>query len=387
MINLEFDAIEKSYDTGLPVIRDLSLDIKRNEFCVIVGPSGCGKSTLLRLVAGLEDITGGELRLDGKRINELPPGKRDVAMVFQSYALFPHMTVYDNIAFGLRLLKTQTAVLDAKVRAAAQTLQLSELLQRHPRDLSGGQRQRVAIARAIVREPSLFLFDEPLSNLDAALRVKTRFELAKLHRQFEQAATLYVTHDQVEAMTLADKIVLLHTGADIQTYGSVAQVGAPLDLYHRPASRFVASFIGSPGMNFLPARLEQQNGEQWTVRLDTGELLALAAHKLSPTHASSNHASPNHTPQVGQFLTLGIRPEHVYLSAQESRTGDQLCLTRELSWQERLGDSSSLYFEHQNDLLIVKTHSTVSVGQRLPLYLDGLHLHVFDRAGRCISNG
>jgi multiple sugar transport system ATP-binding protein len=245
MSAISLSNIQKTFGANAPVIRNLNLDIGAHEFCVFLGPSGCGKSTLLRIVAGLEDQTDGDVTIGGRSMNGVPAAERGVAMVFQSYALFPHMSVYDNMAFGLKLAKTPKAEVDRKVREAARVLQLDTLLERKPRELSGGQRQRVAIGRAIVREPGVFLFDEPLSNLDAALRGQTRIEIARLHQRFAQASVVYVTHDQIEAMTLADKIVLLHAGADTQRFGSIAQIGAPLELYHRPRSRFVAGFIGS----------------------------------------------------------------------------------------------------------------------------------------------
>src|SRR5690348_8232072 len=235
MASISLRGVQKAYGDGPPVIRDVDLEIGKNEFCVFLGPSGCGKSTLLRMIAGLEDVTDGDVSIGGKLVNDVPAAQRGVAMVFQSYALFPHMTVYENMAFGLKLAKTPKAEIDRKVRDAARILQLEALLDRHPKALSGGQRQRVAIGRAIVRAPGVFLFDEPLSNLDATLRGQTRIEIARLHRQFADASVVYVTHDQTEAMTLADRIVLLHAGADTAQHGSIAQVGAPLDLYHHPA--------------------------------------------------------------------------------------------------------------------------------------------------------
>ena len=254
MSRIDFKNVCKRYAPGLPfTINNANLTIERGEFCVFVGPSGCGKSTLLRMVAGLEDITSGDLSIGGKRMNDLPPAKRGVAMVFQSYALYPHMTVAENMAFGLRVMGSDKAAIDTKVKRAAEILQLGPLLERLPKQLSGGQRQRVAIGRAIVKEPDVFLFDEPLSNLDAALRVQTRLEIAKLHHDIGKASMIYVTHDQVEAMTLADKIVLLRAGAAVQEHGSVAQFGSPMELYHRPQNLFVAEFIGSPKMNICPA--------------------------------------------------------------------------------------------------------------------------------------
>src|SRR3954452_4537961 len=246
MADVKLRGIIKSFGE-LTIIKGIDLDIRDNEFVVFVGPSGCGKSTLLRLIAGLEEITDGELWIDGMEVSDLPPAQRGIAMVFQSYALYPHMTVYENMGFGLKIAKYKKDEIARRVENAARILQIEHLLDRKPKELSGGQRQRVAIGRAIVREPKVFLFDEPLSNLDAALRGQTRVEIARLHRELG-ATTIYVTHDQVEAMTLADRVVVLRDGA-------IEQVGAPLELYHRPSNRFVAGFIGSPKMNFLPATL------------------------------------------------------------------------------------------------------------------------------------
>ena len=243
MANIELKAVRKSYG-AVEVIKGIDLDIKKGEFMVFVGPSGCGKSTLLRLISGLEQITSGDLKFDDELVNNVIPSKRGIAMVFQSYALYPHMTVYDNMAFGMQLAKASKAEQDDRVRKAAELLQIDHLLDRLPKQLSGGQRQRVAIGRAIVRDPRVFLFDEPLSNLDAALRVQTRLEIAKLHHDMQDVTMIYVTHDQVEAMTLADRICVLRDGL-------VEQVGTPAELYDSPNSIFVAGFIGSPKMNFL----------------------------------------------------------------------------------------------------------------------------------------
>ena len=251
MPDVTLRGISKSFG-NVEILHDIDLEVKDGEFCVFVGPSGCGKTTLLRIIAGLETIGAGELSIGGRRVNELAPAERRIAMVFQSYALYPHMTVYRNIAFGLKFSGGRKAEVDAKVRRTAEILHLTPLLGRKPRELSGGQRQRVAIGRAIVREPSVFLFDEPLSNLDAALRVNTRIEIAKLHRQLA-ATMIYVTHDQVEAMTLATKIVVLN-------HGRVEQIGAPLDLYHRPRNLFVAGFIGSPRMNLVKGKVVGGDG-------------------------------------------------------------------------------------------------------------------------------
>jgi len=283
--------IKKSYG-AVHVIHGVDLDVKKGEFIVFVGPSGCGKSTLLRMIAGLEDISGGEMFIDGVKVNDVPPSKRGIAMVFQSYALYPHMTVYDNMAFGMRIAKEPQAEIDKKVRAAANILQLTNYLERLPKALSGGQRQRVAIGRSIVRNPKVFLFDEPLSNLDAALRVATRIEIAKLHESMDEAIMIYVTHDQVEAMTLADRIVVLSAGR-------IEQVGSPLELYENPQSLFVAGFIGSPKMNLL-----------------TGK-----------------HAEPYNC------TTVGVRPEHLDIVESGGTWSGKVIHT------EKLGADSFLYVD------------------------------------------
>jgi multiple sugar transport system ATP-binding protein len=329
--------VTKAYGTHAPVLHGIDLDIGENEFCVFLGPSGCGKSTLLRIIAGLEDATSGEVHIGGTIVNAVPPSKRGVAMVFQSYALFPHMTVEQNMGFGLKLAGLPKGQIAQRVAKAAQSLQLEALLNRKPSALSGGQRQRVAIGRAIVREPGVFLFDEPLSNLDAMLRGQTRVEIARLHRQFAQASTIYVTHDQIEAMTLGDKIVLLRTGEEAKRLGSIAQVGSPMDLYHRPNSRFVAEFIGSPKMNFLQASIESVTAEAVSIQLaSAGERITLpvAGTRLS----------------VGQPVTVGIRPEHfdnIATTRAASGSGTGACvLHREVAFLEHLGEHSYL---HVND--------------------------------------
>ena len=252
MANIQLKALRKTYG-AVEVIKGIDLEIRKGEFMVFVGPSGCGKSTLLRLISGLESITSGDLLFDGQRVNNVLPSQRGIAMVFQSYALYPHMNVYDNMAFGLKLAKATKEEMDARVRKAAQMLQIDHLLDRLPKQLSGGQRQRVAIGRAIVRDPRVFLFDEPLSNLDAALRVATRLEIAKLHHDMNDVTMVYVTHDQVEAMTLADRICVLRDGL-------LEQVGTPTELYEHPNSVFVAGFIGSPMMNFMTGTFAEAEG-------------------------------------------------------------------------------------------------------------------------------
>ena len=371
MSRIDFHQINKRYGPSLPLtIKDANLTVDDGEFCVFVGPSGCGKSTLLRMVAGLEDITSGDLSIAGQRVNDLPPAQRGVAMVFQSYALYPHMTVGQNMAFGLQVMGSNKAEIAAKVKAAADILQLTPLLDRLPKALSGGQRQRVAIGRAIVKQPRLFLFDEPLSNLDAALRAQTRLEIAKLHRDLGSASMIYVTHDQVEAMTLADKIVLLHTGALIDQRGSVAQIGSPMALYHRPASTFVAEFIGSPKMNLLPARLLSATADVAQVEL-AGQTVAVAVDARALA--------------AGAVVQLGVRPEH--LSVADAGEGAALPAVQQ--HVERLGDSSLLYVSVGAGLpnLTVKVEGAAArgSGQALSLRLCADQLHLFDSAGQACA--
>ena len=369
MASIELRGVNKNYLDNVAVIRDVDLSVKQGEFCVFVGPSGCGKSTLLRMLAGLEDITSGDLLIDGVRMNDTPPAQRGVAMVFQSYALFPHLTVFENLAFGMKLAGLDKALIRDKVQAVAQVLQLDALLERKPKALSGGQRQRVAIGRAIVREPGVFLFDEPLSNLDAALRVQTRFEIAKIHRDFGRAATVYVTHDQVEAMTLADRILLLNSGPAVLSDGSVAQCGSPLELYHRPRNLFVAGFIGSPKMNFLAGTLVEGQSGLARVRLASGEMLdaLVDASSLTP----------------GQPVTLGIRPEHVALGNSTQS------IVRELQWQERLGESTFFFLGNGagGESLVVKAPGQARAvhGQRVAIALPAAELHVFDERGLALE--
>ncbi len=286
MADVKIVDVRKKYGRT-EVVHGVNVDIADKEFVVLVGPSGCGKSTLLRMVAGLENISGGEIQIEGRRVNELPPKQRGCAMVFQNYALYPHMKVFDNMAFSLMLAKAPKADIEQRVGHAAKVLAIEDYLDRYPKELSGGQRQRVAIGRALVRDPSVFLFDEPLSNLDAKLRVDMRAELKELQRRLSRTV-IYVTHDQVEAMTMADRIVVMHDGV-------VEQVGGPLELYDRPANTFVAGFIGSPAMNMLPARVHRENGTLQAVT-DFGAALPL----------------PSATPaQDGQRIVYGVRPEHV----------------------------------------------------------------------------
>ena len=291
MANLLLKSLKKSFG-DIQIIPGIDLEIRDGEFMVLVGPSGCGKSTVLRCIAGLEEITSGELYIDGQLVNDVPPSKRGIAMVFQSYALYPHMTVAENMAFGLRLAGFSKEEMNAAVLRAAQILQIEPLLERKPKALSGGQRQRVAIGRAIVRKPGVFLFDEPLSNLDAALRVQMRVELSRLHKELK-TTMVYVTHDQVEAMTLAHRIVVLNKGA-------IEQVGTPMELYHTPVNKFVAGFIGSPKMNFIDGELVSATPTLATVRLHDGTVVQVASDATSLA--------------VGAKVALGVRPEHVRAS-------------------------------------------------------------------------
>jgi multiple sugar transport system ATP-binding protein len=343
------------------VIKGVDLDIKDKEFVVFVGPSGCGKSTLLRLVAGLEDITKGRMMFDGQEVNELAPAERGIAMVFQSYALYPHMSVYENMAFGLKLAKVGKEGVDQRVRNAARILQIEHLLERKPKQLSGGQRQRVAIGRAIVREPKVFLFDEPLSNLDAALRVQMRIEIAKLHHDLD-ATMIYVTHDQVEAMTLADRIVVLNAGV-------VEQFGSPLELYHHPQNLFVAGFIGSPKMNFLEGKVAEGTNNAVTVVLDDGTRL------VAPVGA--NGARP------GEKVTLGLRPEHLLAGG-----GGDAEITGKAVAVEHLGGETYVYLERGGaDPLVVKTagDSKARVDDLLPVGVPAAACYLFDQDGRAFA--
>jgi multiple sugar transport system ATP-binding protein len=368
MSRIDFKKVCKRFGPKLPLtINDADLTIADGEFCVFVGPSGCGKSTLLRMVAGLESVSSGEIDIAGQRVDQLAPARRGVAMVFQSYALYPHMTVAENMAFGLRVLGADKNAIEGKVKKAAEILQLTPLLDRLPKALSGGQRQRVAIGRAIVKEPRVFLFDEPLSNLDAALRVQTRLEIAKLHHDIGTASMIYVTHDQVEAMTLADKIVLLRSGPAVEQEGSVAQFGTPMDLYHRPRNLFVAGFIGSPKMNVMPGRLVRAEADHAVVEV-RGEQVTVAVDARGAA--------------AGAALTLGIRPEHLI----EGEAGGASRLHLTMAQMERLGESSLLYLRLDADspLVTLRLEGSASraPGQPVTVSLLPDRCHLFDAQGR-----
>ena len=358
MTGLVLKDIRKSYG-AVDVIHGIDLDIKQGEFIVFVGPSGCGKSTLLRMIAGLEEITGGEMMIDGEKVNDVPPSKRGIAMVFQSYALYPHMTVFDNMAFGMRIAKESKEEIDRRVRAAAEILQLTKYLDRLPKALSGGQRQRVAIGRAICRNPKVFLFDEPLSNLDAALRVATRIEIAKLSEQMADTTMIYVTHDQVEAMTLADRIVVLSAG-------HIEQVGAPLELYERPANLFVAQFIGSPAMNVIPSKITAA-GETTTVELTGGRSCTL------------DIATP--ASDAGKQASFGVRPEDLRVS-----TSDDFLFEGTVAIVEALGEVTLLYIEGlvDGEPIIAKIPGIQDIhrGDKVHFTADRAKLHLFDAAGQ-----
>ncbi len=356
MADVELRQIGKSFG-ALEVIKGIDLDIKHGEFVVFVGPSGCGKSTLLRMIAGLEDITEGELLIDDMVCNDIAPRDRGIAMVFQSYALYPHMTVYENVGFALKLAKIGKDERDEKIREAARILQMEHLLDRKPAQLSGGQRQRVAIGRAIVRNPKVFLFDEPLSNLDAALRVDMRMEIARLHNELG-ATMVYVTHDQIEAMTLADKIVVLDKGV-------VQQVGAPLELYHRPANLFVAGFIGSPKMNLLPVSLTGQDGRTVTVK----------SANLRETRFDAGPGAAAAT----KDLVVGVRPQ-----ALEILPAGEGAMAAEVVLVEHLGDQtvvSARLTDGEPVLIIVPGDRHLKAGEKIGLGFEENDTHLFLGSG------
>jgi multiple sugar transport system ATP-binding protein len=340
------------------ILHQIDLNILDGEFMVFVGPSGCGKSTLLRVIAGLEDITGGELTIGGKRVNDVPPAQRGIAMVFQSYALYPHMDLYDNMAFGLKLSKVPKAEIDRAVHQAAKILNIDHLLSRKPKDLSGGQRQRVAIGRAIVRKPEVFLFDEPLSNLDTALRVRMRYEFAKLHEEFK-TTMVYVTHDQVEAMTLADRIVVL-------SGGRIEQVGAPLTLYEHPDNLFVAGFIGSPGINVLDGIILESSAVTATVRLGGGETICCCV--------DAGRAA------MGDKVKLGVRPEHLRPGTTEN------ALHTQVTFVESLGSITYAYCSNAGCAEVltaaVDGQAQIHSGDILALGIPPERTYLFDASGK-----
>ena len=359
MSQISLQNLKKSFGET-KVIHDLSIDVKDGELIVIVGPSGCGKSTLLRMVAGLEDANEGNILIDNKKVNELEPMERNIAMVFQNYALYPHMTVFNNMAFGLKLEKRSKDEINERVNEAAKILQIEDYLQRKPKQLSGGQRQRVAIGRAITRKPKVFLFDEPLSNLDAALRVQMRVELAKLHDQLD-ATMIYVTHDQTEAMTMADEIVVLDQGV-------ISQSGGPMELYNNPSNLFVGGFIGSPKMNFIKTKQLSKSAKGTKVDL----------------FGSSNIVIPKKSPvsSDGDEVTLGVRPEHLTVNQKASSSWESKVFV-----VEKLGSGTFLYLEKEGEPLVVETEgdSNIKVGDTVKVGFDPLKCHLFDSSQKSFT--
>ena len=368
MTTLKLDKIYKKYPNATHYsVEDFSIDIKDKEFIVFVGPSGCGKSTTLRMIAGLEDITEGECSIDGTVVNNVAPKDRDIAMVFQNYALYPHMTVYDNMAFGLKLRKYSKEDIDKRVQEAAEILGLKEFLDRKPADLSGGQRQRVAMGRAIVRDAKVFLMDEPLSNLDAKLRVSMRAEIAKIHRRIG-ATTIYVTHDQTEAMTLADRIVIMSATknpAGTGTIGRVEQIGTPQEVYKNPVNKFVAGFIGSPAMNFINVKLIGDHivGDAFNLKVPEGALKVLRDKGYE-----------------GKELIFGIRPEDVNAEPAFLETFPESVVKATISVSELLGSESHLYCQVGKDEFVAKVDARdyLQAGATVELGFDLNKAHFFD---------
>lgn len=359
MAILELKKIKKFYG-DVEVIQNLNLFVDDGEFCVLVGPSGCGKSTLLRMIAGLEKITAGDIAIDNKVVNDISAAKRGLAMVFQSYALYPHMSVRQNLAFGLENLKMKSAEINSRIIEATRLLRMDDYLERKPGQLSGGQKQRVAIGRAIVREPTIYLFDEPLSNLDAALRVQMRVELAKLHNELE-ATMIYVTHDQTEAMTLADDIVVLDTGI-------VSQKGSPMDLYEKPNNMFVGGFIGSPKMNFISTKITSKSAD--STEVDLMGMSKIAVPKMSPSSSE------------GDSVTLGIRPEHLVVNEDSDGSWESKVFV-----VEKLGSGTFLYLEKEGEPLVVETegNSTIKVGDTVKVGLPSNRCHLFDNSNQAFK--
>ena len=354
MAEVLLKGVGKVYEGNVRAAKDVNITVEDREFVVLVGPSGCGKSTTLRMIAGLEDITEGEVSIDGKIVNDVPPKDRDIAMVFQNYALYPHMTVYDNMAFGLKIRKFSKEEISKRVGDAAKILDIEELLERKPKALSGGQRQRVAVGRAIVRQPKVFLFDEPLSNLDAKLRVTMRAEISSLHSRLN-ATMIYVTHDQVEAMTMADKIVVMKDGL-------VQQIGSPLELYNNPANRFVAGFIGSPPMNFMNVEVKEEGGK---IIIDEG------------TFSLEAKNSDLLKKYVGKSVSFGIRPEDLHYSEKEVPGST---ITAKVAVVEPLGAEIHVYLNTDNHQFIARTgpELELKVDQKIFFSIDFSKATFFD---------
>jgi multiple sugar transport system ATP-binding protein len=368
MASVDLSHVDKVYSGGVKAVDDFNLTIADREFIVLVGPSGCGKTTTLRMIAGLESVSGGTIAIGGRVVNDVPPKDRDIAMVFQSYALYPHMTVYQNMAFGLVMRKTPKAVVESKVRKAAEILGISGLLDRKPKQLSGGQRQRVAVGRAIVRDPKCFLFDEPLSNLDAKLRVEMRAEIKRLHLELG-STTVYVTHDQEEAITLGDRVVVMRDGV-------VQQCASALDIYHRPANRFVAGFLGSPPMNFLAGRLATRDRGLW---FEDGSAVVAIPEWARPALAE----------RAGTEIVLGIRPEALSDARHARFEIKDNALSMTIRLVQPLGDTMYVHLETTAGRpLVAHLHALqgLSVGERLEVYFDPSRLHFFEPgdAGRSL---
>jgi multiple sugar transport system ATP-binding protein len=359
MAQVTLRKVFKKYDE-VAAVRGVDLDIADKEFIVLVGPSGCGKSTTLRMIAGLEEITGGDIAIGGDVVNDVPPKDRDIAMVFQNYALYPHMNVYENMSFGLKLKRRPKDEIDRRVKQAAQILDITELLDRKPKQLSGGQRQRVAMGRAIVRDPKVFLFDEPLSNLDAKLRVQMRTEIKKVHQKV-RTTTVYVTHDQVEAMTLADRVVVMNAGL-------IEQVGSPNDLYHSPTTKFVAGFIGSPAMNFIPCKLEQAAG---ALRVKLNDAISFPV----PADRTSRYTTHVNKPN----LVLGLRPEHIMETRPHSEP-NQHDFDQKIDVVEPMGMETLVYFA-MNGIDVcgrVNPNAGAAEGRSMKLRADLNNMHLID---------
>jgi multiple sugar transport system ATP-binding protein len=361
--------VEKTYPGGLKAVKDFSLDIADKEFVVFVGPSGCGKSTTLRCVAGLEDITGGTIQIGDRLVNDVPPKDRDIAMVFQNYALYPHMTVFENMAFGLKLRKVSGDVIRQKVENAAAILGIGQMLDRKPKTLSGGQRQRVAVGRAIVRDPKCFLFDEPLSNLDAKLRVEMRAEIKRIHMDLK-STTIYVTHDQEEAMTLGDRVVVMKDGI-------IQQCGAPLEVYHRPANRFVAGFVGMPPMNFFEGTIVADGDQLWFDE-GTGRIAV-------PPWAKATLSN-----KVGSRVAMGVRPQAIS-DVAHAGGADNSSLDMKVGVVEFLGDKMEVYVStasHRHVVAHIDAHRGISPNETLRMHLDPNRLQFFeaDQAGNVLAS-
>lgn len=365
MAEVVFERLSKNYG-AIEAVRDVNLTIADGEFVVLVGPSGCGKSTTLRMVAGLEELTGGNIKFNGQIVNDLTPKQRNIAMVFQSYALYPHMTVFKNMAFGLKLKGLAKDEIKQRVAEAAALLDISELMGRKPRELSGGQRQRVAMGRAIVRQPLVFLFDEPLSNLDAALRGQMRVEIKKLHKALA-TTIIYVTHDQIEAMTLADRIVVMNAGR-------IVQVGDPMAVYNRPIDKFVAAFIGTPKMNFLPARIEAAGGGGLVLHLDGGGTLPVPESRV-----------PAYRPCLNKAVELGIRPDHLSVGDADGPEHGSLDATIDVVEVTGAGALAFFSFGGVDAAAQCLPSDTARVGQRVRIAADMEHMHLIETdSGRVV---